>query len=67
MLVQRRTDAKNAMWQKERLLNVALGYLPKHCTKVRRKLSISIANDTRPYHTSFCSVVLSRHPVSSVT
>jgi hypothetical protein len=34
VLVQRRTDAKNAMWQKERLLNVALAYLPEHCTKV---------------------------------
>jgi hypothetical protein len=44
VLVQRRTDAKNAMWQKERLLNVALAYLPGHCTKVKRRSSLSRKN-----------------------
>jgi hypothetical protein len=34
VLVQRRTNQSNAMWQKERLLNIALSFLPAQCTKV---------------------------------
>jgi hypothetical protein len=29
-----RTDQTNVLWQKERLLNLALQRLPEHCTKV---------------------------------
>jgi len=34
VLIQRRTDPQNVLWQKERMLNIALDYLPSNCTKV---------------------------------
>ena len=34
VLVQRRTQPSNVLWQKERLLNIALEHLPDNCTKV---------------------------------
>jgi len=34
ILIQRRTDPNNVLWQKERMLNIALKHLPSNCTKV---------------------------------
>jgi colanic acid/amylovoran biosynthesis glycosyltransferase len=34
ILIQLRVDRSGIMWQKERLLNIALKHLPKECTKV---------------------------------
>lgn len=34
ILLQLRTDSKNVMWQKERLMNIALKNVPKSCNKI---------------------------------